>query len=64
MSNLSFARIMYGTGQEPRSTASMQASNFPSQSWTATSPNSARDASGFSIESFFHKAWTALSSKK
>ncbi|HKM67657.1 MAG TPA: hypothetical protein VJX70_10865 [Candidatus Acidoferrum sp.] len=64
MSNLSFARIMYGTSQEPHSTASMPVSNFESQSLTAASPNSDRGASGLSIEGFFHKAWMAISAKK
>jgi len=64
MSNLSFARIMYGTSQESHSNTSMQVSNFPSQSLVATSPNSARGESGLSVESLFHKAWIALSSKK
>jgi len=61
MSNLSFARIMYGATQEQRSSAFAPVSNFPSSFSASTnaapsSPsNSAPSAGGF-----FHKAWHAL----
>jgi hypothetical protein len=67
MSNLSFARIMYGTGQEASSPLYGAASNFPSalnQTFGGTSPISANKLHGATVESILHKLWMALSEKK
>lgn len=67
MSNLSFARIMYGTSQEASSPLYGAASNFPSaltQSATGTSGISANEPQGATVESILHRLWMALSEKK
>ncbi len=67
MSNLSFARIMYGANQEAHSPMFGAVSNFPSPIQNATgvaSRISAREAQGATIESILHKLWIALSEKK
>lgn len=67
MSNLSFARIMYGTSQEVNSPAYGAASNFPSTPNQAAEDNSLRSANGpqgSTVESILHKLWMALSEKK
>jgi hypothetical protein len=66
MSNLSFARIMYGTSQEASSPLYGVASNFPSslsQSATGRSGISANEPQGATVESILHKLWIALSEK-
>ena len=60
MSNLSFARIMYGTAQENRVPVYVTASNrqsYPSQ--VSASPIELRTA-GSAIERLLQKAWRAL----
>jgi hypothetical protein len=67
MSNLSFARIMYGTSQEAHSPMFGAASNFPSsiqQSTDAASRVSVHEPHGATVESILHKVWMALSEKK
>jgi hypothetical protein len=67
MSNLSFARIMYGTSQEAHSPMFGAVSNFPSaiqQSADLGSQISAREPHGATVKSILHKVWTALSEKK
>jgi hypothetical protein len=67
MSNLSFARIMYGTSQEASSPLYGAASNFPSaliQSATGASGISASGPQGATVESILHKLMMALSEKK
>jgi hypothetical protein len=67
MSNLSFARIMYGTGQEHHSAIYSPVSNFPTafqNSNHAASHASSRTEHGVKIESILHKVWIALSEKK
>jgi hypothetical protein len=66
MSNLSFARIMYGTSQEAHSPTFGAVSNFPStiQISSRVGPQtSAREYHGATIESILHKVWIALSEK-
>jgi hypothetical protein len=66
MSNLSFARIMYGTSQEAHSPLFGSASNLPStlQQPAETASNaSAHEPHGRTIESILHKVWMALSEK-
>jgi len=58
MSNLSFARIMYGSNQDLRSSGWMSASAIPSQPAFSAKPAS------LTLESLLHKAWLALSTKK
>ncbi|HET6932940.1 MAG TPA: hypothetical protein VFI45_21630 [Candidatus Acidoferrum sp.] len=60
MSNLSFARIMYGTSQEASSPLYGAANNFP----TALTGTSAIEPHGATVESILHKLWLALSEKK
>jgi hypothetical protein len=67
MSNLSFARIMYGTSQEAHSPMFGALSNFPStlqNSARAGSQTSARGHHGAGIKGILHKVWIALSEKK
>ncbi|HXC46973.1 MAG TPA: hypothetical protein VNU20_01685 [Candidatus Sulfotelmatobacter sp.] len=67
MSNLSFARIMYGTSQEAHSPMFGAMSNFPStiqNTRNVDSQASAREAQGATVESILHKVWIALSEKK
>ena len=63
MSNLSFARIMYGAAQEQHYGILPPVSNFPthfSAVPNVSSPASAPAASSGSRESLLHKAWHAL----
>ncbi|HEV2101289.1 MAG TPA: hypothetical protein VGR58_00790 [Candidatus Acidoferrum sp.] len=68
MSNLSFARIMYGTSQEVNSPAYGAASNFPSAlnqgAEGDSSRRSANGPQGSTVESILHKLWMVLSEKK
>ncbi|HUI50925.1 MAG TPA: hypothetical protein VLX60_04020 [Terriglobales bacterium] len=62
MSNLSFARIMYGAAQEQRDSTLAPVSNFPSHFAAAPDASvstSQADASS-PRESLLHKAWQAL----
>jgi len=66
MSNLSFARIMYGTSQEAHSPLFGSASNLPvslQQSVDTVSKTRAPEAHGATVESILHKVWMALSEK-
>jgi hypothetical protein len=67
MSNLSFARIMYGAGQEQQSPVFGAVSNLPSTFENSRRPDSqafARHTHGATIVSILHNAWIALSRKK
>ncbi|HET7105560.1 MAG TPA: hypothetical protein VFI38_02045 [Candidatus Acidoferrum sp.] len=64
MSNLSFARIMYGTSQEASSTLHGTASNYPTTLRTGGSGSSAKESEGATVESILHKLWIVLSDKK
>jgi hypothetical protein len=67
MSNLSFARIMYGAGQEQQSPVFGAVSNLPSaleNSRRADSQAFARHTRGTTIVGILHNAWLALSRKK
>ena len=67
MSNLSFARIMFGTTQEQHSPAFVPMSNLSStfqNSPRVASPTSANEAHGATVESILHKLWIALSEKE
>jgi hypothetical protein len=67
MSNLSFARIMYGTGQEASSPLYGAVSNFPSalsQTAEGASRISGNKLQSATVESILHKLWMALSEKK
>ena len=67
MSNLSFARIMYGTSQEVHAPVFGPVSNSPTTIQNVRnvdSQASAREAQGATVESILHKVWIALSEKK
>jgi len=67
MSNLSFARIMYGTSPEQQSPSFGPMSNFPSVMQSAvpgTSQTSEREARSATVQSILHKLWMVLSEKK
>jgi hypothetical protein len=67
MSNLSFARIMYGTSQEQHSPVFEPVSNLPStfdNSPRTDSQTLTRHTHGSTIESILHNAWLTLSRKK
>ncbi len=56
MSNLSFARIMYGATQDNYSPTLAPVSNLPSRLSSGSAPHSSATA----LEEFLHKAWHAL----
>jgi hypothetical protein len=56
MSNLSFARIMYGATQDHHSPSLAPVSNRPSQLSSVSSLHPSVSA----LENFLHKAWHAL----
>jgi hypothetical protein len=67
MSNLSFARIMYGTSQEQHSPTFERVSNLPSaiqNTRHVASQTSGSEGQGATVESILHKLWIALSEKK
>ena len=67
MSNLSFARIMYGTSQEAHSPMFGAVSNFPSTIQKSTDAGSqipAPEPHGATVKSILHKVWIVLSEKK
>jgi len=64
MSNLSFARIMYGAAQEQPSPALLPVSNAPSHLPDSSPSSLARAASHATVESLLHKALLALSRKQ
>jgi len=67
MSNLSFARIMYGAGQERHSPVFGAVSNLPpafQNSSRTISQDSSNVLHGATVESILHKVWIALSEKK
>jgi hypothetical protein len=67
MSNLSFARIMYGAGQEPYSPAFGPMSNLPpalQNSGRTTLQEASHIFDGATVESILHRVWIALSEKK
>jgi hypothetical protein len=67
MSNLSFARIMYGTSQDAHSPVFVPVSNLPTtiqNTQNVDSQASAREVQGATVESILHKVWIALSEKK
>ncbi len=67
MSNLSFARIMYGASQEQHSPTFGPVSNFPSafqSSQHAASQTPGLEGHGATIGSILHKVWIALSEKR
>jgi hypothetical protein len=67
MSNLSFARIMYGANQENLLPDSMPVPFFPAtpQKTALTArTESAPATNGGSIQSLLHKVWHAFSDKK
>lgn len=64
MTNLSLARIMYGTSQEYHSTSAQTHSLAPllNQSSTETADNSARTPE--TLGELLHRAWISLSGKR
>jgi hypothetical protein len=67
MSNLSFARIMYGTSQEASLPLYGAASNFPTilnQSAMGASGTSTNEPEGTTVKSILYKLWMAFSEKK
>ncbi|HEY1470821.1 MAG TPA: hypothetical protein VGF61_17410 [Candidatus Acidoferrum sp.] len=67
MSNVSLARIMYGSSERPRSDSGLDTSG---SSWPAASlfvAGSSRDSEphdALTLEGLLHKAWQALSLKR
>lgn len=64
MTNLSFARIMYGTSEDSQGSTSMNASALAAPSELSSN----RDANGSAVETetlgeLLHRAWTNLSGK-
>jgi hypothetical protein len=63
MSNLSLARIMYGTSEEVRSSDRFNSPGLSSISPAADQPNASGNQEPASLEELLHKAWQVLSSK-
>jgi len=63
MSNLSFARIMYGSTQENPAPALTPVSNVPSSLYNSSQSSLARAASHATVESLLHKALLVFSHK-
>jgi hypothetical protein len=67
MPNVSFARIMYGSSEGPRSNSGLNSSG---NSWPAAPAFAVSSARGsethdvLTLESLLHKAWQALSAKR
>jgi len=61
MSHLSFARIMYGAGQENPSPALMPVSNRPSHIEGSPQSGASRETSYGPVESLLHKAMLVFS---
>jgi hypothetical protein len=67
MSNVSLARIMYGSGEGPRSDYGPHASvsSLPAAPSFASSASGGSEMHGaLTLESLLHKAWQALSAKR
>ena len=64
MSNLSFARIMYGTGQENPAPALTPVSNVPPHLQESSQSSLSRAASHATVESLLHKALLVFSHKQ
>ncbi len=66
MSELSFARIMYGTSEGIRSSAGFSSSGTlsrPANSFGAGSDPGGRSNGLHALENLLHKAWLAVSTK-
>jgi hypothetical protein len=66
MSNLSFARIMYGANQDHHAPHSMSASTFstrPMQSNLQNQANSSNASEHATLGQLLRKAWTTLTGK-
>jgi hypothetical protein len=67
MSNVSFARIMYGSSEGPRSNSGLNSSgsSWPAApSFVASSSHGSETHDALTLESLLHKAWQALSAKR
>jgi hypothetical protein len=67
MSNVSLARIMYGSSEGPRSNSSLNSSgsSMPvAPSFVACSSHGSETHDARTLESLLHKAWQALSTKR
>jgi hypothetical protein len=63
VSNLSFARIMYGTNEDTRSFARMSSPGLSAAADSAGVSNASTKVEGTSLEGLLHKVWAALSFK-
>jgi len=67
MSNVSFARIMYGSSEGPRSNSGLNpsGSSWPAApSFVASPPQGSETHDALTLESLLHKAWQALSAQR
>jgi hypothetical protein len=67
MSNVSFARIMYGSSEGPRSNSELNSSgsSWPAAPSFVASPSRGSETHDvLTLESLLHKAWQALSAKR
>jgi hypothetical protein len=67
MSNVSLARIMYGSSEGPRSNSFLNSSgsSLPvAPSIVASSSHGSETHKALTLESLLHKAWQALSTKR
>jgi hypothetical protein len=67
MSNVSFARIMYGSSEGPRSNSGLNSSgsSWPAApSFVASPSHGSETHDALTLESLLHRAWQALSAKR
>jgi hypothetical protein len=67
MSNVSFARIMYGSSEGPRSNSGLNSSGslWPAApSFVASPSHGSETHDALTLESLLQKAWQALSAKR
>jgi hypothetical protein len=66
MSNVSLARIMYGSGEGPRRDHGLDSSgiSFPAAPSFVASSRGSETHDALTLENLLHKAWQALSAKR
>jgi hypothetical protein len=63
MTNLSFARIMYGTSEDSQHSTSMNASVLSALSTPSSNNGADNTAQSETLGQLLHRAWTTLSGK-
>jgi hypothetical protein len=63
MTNLSFARIMFGTSEDSQHSTIMNASALSALSGSSTTPGAENTVESVSLGELLHRAWINLSRK-